>query len=215
MDKKVFDLNQYIIKNYNLIMDCKEKKIDFEWDEEAVNAVRKLAIDCCKKIKINKNYREDYVQDFMMKFFCEIIYKWNKELNISIVTYSYKAFSNLYFNRINNRQNEFENETLSLDFNTHANSEIENEWTGLDYTVSDELGPLDRYIEEVKNNFFREKLEEDQILYKYFVEKKTLVEIGKELNLSRTSISNKINKKLEIIKKEYKNKVGKINNKKR
>ena len=71
-------------------------------------------------------------------------------------------------------------------------------------TIADcEMPQLDKYVQDEFYAFLREKLDEDETLYKFFVEGKRQREIGKEIGLSQSMIARRIKNKLKKIRQEW------------
>lgn len=212
--KEVLDLNEYLKENIKEILKCKEENSDFDYDDRFVEGIYKLSWTFVKKYKVNEEDKEDFVQECVHKFFSHIIYKWDYSKNNSITTYAFASFFNMYLVYINDKQRKFEQEKVSLDKKiTREDTYFEDSCELVDFIESGELNTLDEYIKEEKNKFLRDKLLNDEILYKYFYERKTLREIGEEIGYSRTTVSNKIEDKLRKIKEEYNLKLGGLKDK--
>lgn len=202
MDNK-FNLNAYIKNNINEIKESKKNSIDFYYDDEAVTSVYKLAYNIAKKINISYENREDFVQECVFKFFNDIVYKWDSNKDISIVTYACVSFYNLYRLFRKNRQLQFEEGLVSLDGNLNDGYEDDDFWSYMDTIESDELSLLDKFVADEEKQFFTDKIKNDEFLYKHYVENKSLVEIAKEYGYGRANASRIRATKLEKIRKEY------------
>ena len=202
--REVFDLDLYIRENINEILKCKEAGADFCYDDRAVEAVYKLANNFVKKQCICDEQKDDFIQECVFKFFSYIIYKWNSKTNVSIVTYAFVSFHNMYLLSLKNRQKIFEDDKVSLDKKINRGDiGYESSDELLDFIESDELSPLARCIKKEEDAFFRKELLGDEILYKYFYENKTLEAIGREIGYTKAGVSRLLNKKLDEIRKKY------------
>ena len=201
----MFDLNKYFNDNYDTIMECKEKNIPFEWDEEAVVAVYKLAKDCASKLKIPYDKYDDFVQDCATHFFTYVIYKYNPSKNISISTYAYTAFNNVYGMQGRKKRNKSYQETVSLN-KTFCAGKADDEIEYVDTIADCEMPQLDKYAQDEFYAFLKEKLDEDETLYKFFVEEKSQRKIAGELGISQAQVSRRIRDKLKMIKNEWEGK---------
>ena len=194
---EVFDLNEYFKSNHSLIMESKEKGIPFNYDEQAVEAVYKLINTFIKKVKVDKEKYDDFVQDCSLKFFSYIVYKWNPELGVSIVTYAYQSFLNLYNMGFRKKNLEFDSLDRELTVDESGNITCK-----LDFISSPEKSPLEQLEDDEWNAYLKDKIANDILLYKYFVEEKSMSQIGREMGYSQAHISRLINKKIEEIRKE-------------
>ena len=185
----------------DLIKECKEKGIEFEYDEEAVVAVYKLAKDCAKKISVSREKYDDFIQDSVMHFFTYVIYKYDPSKNISISTYAYTAFSNLNMLQERKKSVKFHRAIISLDDVVRV-SNGEDEVTLGDAIKDCNLTPLEKIEQDELNAFLEEKLEEDQTLYKFYVEGKGQYEIAEEMGVSQAQVSRRIKSKLKKIRHE-------------
>ena len=108
----MFDLTKYVRENHKDILKCKEKDIPFNWSDDAVNAVYKMAKWSAGNLNVCDDVYEDFVQDCCLKFFSYIVYKYKPEMNTTILTFSYVAFRRMYLLKINDYINK--TKTLSL-----------------------------------------------------------------------------------------------------
>ena len=198
----MFDLNKYFNDNYDTIMECKKKNIPFEWDEEAVIAVYKIAKDCACNLKVPNSKWDDFIQDCAYRFFGYIIYKYDPSKNISISTYAYTAFNNVYGTQERKKRNKSYQETVSLN-KAFCAGKADDEIEYVDTIADCEMPQLDKYVQDEFYAFLREKLDEDETLYKFFVEGKRQREIGKEIGLSQSMIARRIKNKLKKIRQEW------------
>lgn len=198
----MFDLNKYFNDNYDAIMECKKKNIPFEWDEEAVVAVYKLAKDCASKLKVPKEKYDDFIQDCATHFFTYVIYKYNPSKNISISTYAYTAFNNVYGSQERKKLNKSYKVTISLDKVVRVKNDRDEVFL-IDLLEDQQMTPLEKLEQEEFYAFLREKLDKDETLYKFFVEEKSQREIGKEIGLSQSMIARRIKSKLKEIRQEW------------
>lgn len=202
---EVFDLNQYIKNNHVLIMECKEKGIPFDYDEDAVIAVYKLAKDCAKKLNVPKAKVDDFIQDCATHFFTYVVYKYNPDKNISIITYAFTAFSNIYGVQERKKIAKYYVETVSLDKLISVKKD-EDPISLMD--VVEDSGPtqLEKMVQEEYYSFLKEKLNEDELLYDIFVNKKSQRKISNELGISQAQVSRNIKKRLKEIRDEWEGK---------
>jgi len=195
----MFDLNDYVRKNHQDIIECKENNVSFYWDDAAVKAVYKMAGNCANTLNIDKQEYEDFIQDCCCHFFSYIIYKFDPNKNISITTFSYVAFQNLY--RMEQRKKRNKKENISLETIIYKNKDVE---ISLKETLRDpNLTPEEVHEKEEYYNFMRKKLSEDKVLYMYYVEGKTQVEIAKELGITQKHVCWSMQKKREKIREEW------------
>lgn len=202
MEKK-FDLNAYIKDNINEIKRSRKSSSNFDFDDQAIISVYKLAYKVAKKIDISNENIEDFVQECVLKFFNDIVYKWDSCKGVSVVTYAYVSFYNLYKLFGKNRQLQFEEGLTSLDNNFYDGYEDNDVLNCLDTIGNNDLSILDKCVADEEKQFFVDKIQEDEFLYKHYALNKSIAEIAKELGCSRAN-ANRIRKvKLEKIKKEY------------
>ena len=200
----MFDLNKYFNDNYDTIMECKKKNIPFEWEEEAVVAVYKIAKDCASKLKVPKEKYDDFVQDCAYRFFSYIIYKYDPSKNISISTYAYTAFNNVYGSQERKKLNKSYKVTISLDKAVDVKNDKDEVFL-IDLIEDCSYTQLEQLEKEELDAFLREKLSEDKVLYKFFVEEKSQRKIAEEVGISQSYVSRLIERKLKKIRKELKN----------
>ena len=199
---KDFDLNKYINDNYDTIMECKKKNIPFEWDEDAAIAVYKIAKDSAGKLNIAQNKYADFLQDCVMHFFTYMVYKYDTTRNIAITTFMYHAFANLY--RMEKKKEKTKNykQTYSLDAVVYTN----NEGDGIeliDTIENSEPTQLEQLEQKEFYAFLREKLNEDEALYKFFVNEKSQSKVAEEIGISQAQVSRRIKNKLNEIRQEW------------
>lgn len=198
-----FNLNEYLKEKHSEIMECKDKNIPFEYDERAVEAGYKLVYSFMKRVNIRKEKKEDFAQDCMLRLFTYLIYKWRPDSNVSIVTYAYVAFWNIYKSHVTSEIKEEKIKAFSLDGMTVSSHEGgEDELSILDIIPSTDISNLDRCILEEKYAMMREYIEKDDLLYKYYIERKSQMELAAEYGCSRSNISMSIKSKLNKIRKE-------------
>lgn len=198
---EVFELNKYIKDNYYLILQCKEKGVPFEWEEEAVIAVYKAAKDCASKLKVPKEKYDDFIQDCAYRFFSYIIYMFDPDKNISIVTYMYTSFNNSYWQKERKKTNKSYKSTISLDKAVDIKNDGDEVFL-IDLIEDCSLTQLELLEKEEFYDFLREKLSEDEVLYKFFVEEKNQREIAEEVGFTQSYVSRLIEKKLKKIRQE-------------
>jgi RNA polymerase sigma factor (sigma-70 family) len=200
---EMFDLNKYINDNYILIKESREKAIPFEFDEESVVAVYKLATKNAYRLKVRKQDVEDFVQDCVYHFFSYIVYKYNPNKGVSISTLACVAFTNMYKAMLTKEKTR---QALSFE---HVAFESEYDDIKIGDLISSSSQTVLEELEEMEyNNFLNKYLYEDKLIYMYYVERKTLREIGKELGYSHETISRRLKTKLDEIKSEWKNTSG-------
>ena len=198
-----FNLNEYLKEKHSEIMACKEKEIAFEYDERAVEAGYKLVYSFLKKVNVRKEKQEDFVQDCILKLFTSLIYKWEPSYGVSIVTYAYASFWNMYKIHVTKEIKEEKIKAFSLDGTTVSSHEGgEDELSILDIIPSTDISNLDRYILEEEDAMMREYIEKDDLLYKYYIERRSQMELANEYGCSRSNISMSIKSKLNKIRKE-------------
>ena len=74
--------------------------------------------------------------------------------------------------------------------------------------VVEDSGPtqLEKMVQEEYYSFLKEKLNEDELLYDFFVNKKSQRKISKELGISQAQVSRNIKKRLKEIRDEWEGK---------
>ena len=186
------NLDTVFKENYNEI-----KNGTYKWNENEIASIYKMAGAAFKKIlssEIDANY-EDMVQDFVLLFFNNIISKYDISKNITISTYSYKAFRNHYYKTLRKSNVEIVSLQDKIDEDRELIDVLGNEDSINHRLRNAKLEIIERFKELNKNN---------QMVLDYFFleEKNTLREIAKKYSVSGNCVAKRVNKAIDQAKKD-------------
>lgn len=190
-DNMEVNLDSVIRKNYDKI-----KSGEYRWSDDEVSAVYKLAKSAIKQINLNgiDDTYEDKVQDLVLLFFTKIIPNYDISKNITISTYSYRAFKNYYLNILMKPSIE----SISLQEKINDQTELG------DLFRKNEVDERLRLVKlEIVERFKLLNQKNEEILEYFFSKNKvTTRDLAKKYNVTASCISIRIRKSIELAKKD-------------
>lgn len=218
--KEYIDLQEVVEQNYDKI-----KAGEYEWyfDEQKIveRLIHKFVIINKLKFK-NADEKEQFVIDVENLFFRKVLKNYDITQNTKVTTYLYKSTIHHYYTYLEKSapRRRREEMTDSLDVEklppcteqSQVNDNLKLKMTK-DLLVSHAPNPAEELIksEERKNKeifdkFIGEKIKENEILYKYYVEGKTVEEIAGEIGKKHPTVVYHIQQSFKKIKQEIKEK---------
>lgn len=180
------------------------KKDEYTFTDEEVGEIYAMTKSVVKEYLKKSNDFEDVVQTIITKFFSYSIKKFNINKNIKFSTYAFICLKNLTLMEIRCRyrkKNQFYKTLAKLD--APHNEALDSNFDNLiDLIPSDIKSPSETYEDEIKKTYIKSLLQNDELLYDYFVNKLTFYQIAIKNNTSQKLIGKKIKSKLIKLKQE-------------
>lgn len=180
------------------------KKDEYTFTDEEVGEIYAMTKSVVKEYFKKSNDFEDVVQTIITKFFSYSIKKFNINKNIKFSTYAFICLKNLTLMEIrcrNKKKNQFYKTLAKLD--APHNEALDSNFDNLiDLIPSDIKSPSETYEDEIKKTYIKSLLQNDELLYDYFVNKLTFYQIAIKNNTSQKLIGKKIKSKLIKLKQE-------------
>ena len=207
----MFDLTKYICENHDEIVRCKEEGKYFPWSDDALEAITKMIKWSTNRLSVDLNDQDDFIQECYLKFFSYIVYKFDPSKNISITTFCHVAFYRMHLRKLMCDQKTKNN--ISLDRIIYKDDD--DEIRLIDAIQCEIFSAEEELLKSEYYAFLRKKIDQDEMLYKHFVEEKNFSQIAREYGCSREWISKKMRAKLANIKKEWQDSYMTVINRKR
>lgn len=179
--KNCFDLDTYIKQNHSQIVECNKNKVEFLWEDKAVQAVYMLTNDILKSMGICGENKEDILQECVYDFFSHIVNEFKPELGFKISTYATISIRRKVEKIINNKSYQFNESIIKLDRPRNITKNENNDpsiYDIVDPTTDMASGSLCE--KEAYKQYMRNLAAQDSIIYRYYYQNKNFREIAEE-----------------------------------